>query len=104
MPTELPLAGQSPGTPKAPRAGLGRNPGVHHWSGKRQVRYVARPKFRAMRVTRPAGSGEGARVTERVCRLVGEDGRPPSLIRASCTTTRRYDMQIKFGDMRDRST
>ena len=75
MPTELPLAGQSPGTPKAPRAGLGSNPGVHHWSGQslRQVRYVARPtrKFRAMRVTRPAGSGEGARVTERVCRLVG---------------------------------
>ena len=71
MPTELPLAGQSPGTPKAPRAGLGSNPGVHHWSGQslRQVRYVARPKFRAMigsRVTRPAGTGEGARVTERV--------------------------------------
>ena len=30
MPTELPLAGQSPGTPKAPRAGLGSNPRVHH--------------------------------------------------------------------------
>jgi hypothetical protein len=70
MPTELfRLAGQSPGTPKAPRAGLGSNPRVHHWSGQRQVRYVARPKFRAMigsRVTRPAGTGEGARVTERV--------------------------------------
>ena len=40
--------------------------------------------------TRPAGTGGSAPVTERVRRLVGEDGRP--LIRTQCTTKRRYDM------------